>query len=94
MSCLSANQLQPYSEHNSIARLQNSGAARNDHRLTVLHDYATNTNIQGFPTTPAQIDHMTSAQLNPILTALDLPTNGTVQAKRRRLKFYIGLKSV
>jgi hypothetical protein len=34
---------------------------------------------------------MTGAMLDPILTALDLPTTDTVPQRRQRLKFHIGL---
>jgi len=83
-----------YSEYNSIARLNNSCAKHRGWVLTPLHDLATNIDIPGFPATAGALTAMTGPQLDALLTALDLPTNGTVTARRSRVKFYIGVPDV
>ncbi|KAF2259468.1 hypothetical protein CC78DRAFT_537079 [Lojkania enalia] len=81
-------------EYNSIARLQNSGIRRSDVPLTALREYTTNADVQDFPATPAQLLNMSGPALDRILTALNLPTNGTTADKKQRLRFYVGLPDV
>jgi hypothetical protein len=75
----------------SKKKKKTSAARRADTPLTVFHDYTTNTDIQGFPATPAELANMTGVELNPVLRALNLPVNGTIGTKRQQLRFYIGL---
>ncbi|OAX81911.1 hypothetical protein ACJ72_03744 [Emergomyces africanus] len=81
-------------EFNSIARLQNSAVRRSDIRLTILRDYRTNTDIPDFPETSAHLSNMSGRALNSVLTALNLPTDGTTAEKKRQLRLYIGLPDV
>jgi hypothetical protein len=54
----------------------------------------TNTDIQGFPATPAQLENMTGVELDPVLASLDLPVHGTAITKRQRLSVHIGLTQI
>jgi len=56
-----------------------------------LHNVTTNGVIPGFPTTTRQLGAMELAAINTVLTALGLPTNGTLPQKRQRLRVHIGL---
>lgn len=80
-------------DHNALARLQNSILNANDDILTALHSPTTNTPIAGFPVRSNAIQRMTGAQVDGVLTALGLPIVGLVPAKRQQLRLYIGLKA-
>jgi hypothetical protein len=67
---------------------------RSDHPLTALRDITTNSDISGFPHTPADLANMTGVEITAILRALDLPVGGTLAGKKRRLKFYMGIPNV
>jgi hypothetical protein len=54
----------------------------------------TNSEVPGFPATPADLATMTIAEIDPVLAAFGLSTGGGVGAKRQRLKFYIGLPQI
>ncbi|OJD19482.1 hypothetical protein AJ78_00550 [Emergomyces pasteurianus Ep9510] len=81
-------------EFNSVARLQNSAVRRSNVPLVAMRDYRTNTNIPNFPATSAHLSNMSGRALNDVLTALNLPTNGTLAEKKQQLRLYIGLPDV
>ena len=56
-----------------------------------LHNPITDAPIPGFPGTIAQLNGMQGAGVDNVLTALNIPTNGTVPQRRQRLKVHIGL---
>ena len=82
------------SEHNSLARLNNSGIRSPDHTLFPLRSTMTNSEVLGFPATSTDIATMTVAEIDPVLAAFGLSTGGGIGAKRQRLKFYIGLPQI
>ena len=59
--------------------------------LMALHDLTTDAPIPRFPGTIAQITAMQGADVNNLLTALNLQVNGTVPERRQRLRLHIGL---
>jgi hypothetical protein len=54
----------------------------------------TNTEVPGFPAAAADLAAMTNAEITPVLAAFGLSTGGEIEAKRQRLKFYIGLPQI
>jgi len=50
-----------------------------------------NNPIQGFPTTPADIATMSTATINAVLQALELPVSSPFEENHQRLKTHIGL---
>jgi hypothetical protein len=82
------------SEHNSIARIENSSVKKSTAALTVFRDYTTNTDIPGFPATPADLENMRAVTLDPILRSLNLSPLGDIGDRRRRLGHYIGLTNL
>jgi hypothetical protein len=89
---LSTNRL--CSEHNSLARIENSVVKKRTAPLTVFRDYTTNTDIPEFPATPADLENMRAVTLDPILKALDLSLHGDIGERQRRLGHYIGLTNL
>jgi hypothetical protein len=59
--------------------------------LRPLYGMMTNMEVPGFPATAFNLAAMTNAQITPVLVAFYLSTDGTIAAKRIRLKLYIGL---
>ena len=80
-----------YSEYNSCARLHNGFIRDPDHPLKPLRSTLTNADVPGFPATITVLTAMTGAQIDPILAAFGLATDGMVSERRQRLRFYIGL---
>jgi hypothetical protein len=61
--------------------------------LVALHDLGTNVAIPGFPNSDDELQRMARRnQMDPVLRALGLPTNGNMDAKRQRLRFHIGVR--
>ncbi|KEF63072.1 uncharacterized protein A1O9_01048 [Exophiala aquamarina CBS 119918] len=81
-------------EHNSIARVQNSYATRASDRLVPLLNPSTNTPIEDFPGKPKDISDMDDEGFVSVLRQLGLSTNGRRETKEKRLRQYIGLRSV
>jgi hypothetical protein len=82
------------SDHNSIARTQNSLLATHDDALSPLHNTATNTAIPNFPATPREIDQLQDPAVNATLEALGQGTTGTLPVKRQRIRMAVGLPAV
>jgi hypothetical protein len=78
---------------NSIARTQNFMKGYSDQELSALVNTTTGGNIPEFPSTPAILDCMQNATLNPVLAALGLSIDGEVEEKRMSLRIAIGLKN-
>ena len=49
--------------------------------------------IERFPSTPRDIANMTGPMVNAVLRALGMDVNGTIEARRQRLRLQIGLKA-
>lgn len=64
-----------------------------DTELSQLLNVDTNEPIDGFPRTPRDIARLTGPTINSILRALGLEEGGGVEARRKRLRVIIGLKS-
>ncbi|KAH8148985.1 uncharacterized protein LAJ45_06960 [Morchella importuna] len=70
---------------NAVARfMNNSVAARTDNELIPLK-------TQNFPMTLVDIDRTNSVELNRLLESHGLPTAGTMAARKRQLKNYLGV---
>ncbi|KEF57547.1 uncharacterized protein A1O9_05464, partial [Exophiala aquamarina CBS 119918] len=82
------------SEHNHMARVQNSLLARTTDRLEPLLNPSTKTAIEGYPTNPREITTMEDARLISVLEQLGLPTNGGRLAREKRLRQSIGLPPI
>lgn len=82
------------SDHNAVARTQNSLLMNPYAELTPLHAPATNEAIPGFPDTPEDIDTMSMASLNSILSAMGQSVGGNLNMKRQRMRIAIGLTAV
>ncbi|RMD40081.1 hypothetical protein DV735_g5067, partial [Chaetothyriales sp. CBS 134920] len=78
-------------DHNGVARVENSRAARDNFELVAFHALNTNEPIPGFPETPSQLSTLPGNQLDPILAALGLPGGGNIGQRRKRLAQHIGL---
>ncbi|PUU78623.1 hypothetical protein B9Z19DRAFT_1064883 [Tuber borchii] len=77
-------------ERNSIARLFNRGANRDNTVLKSL--YGVNGQlIPGFPRTLGHAKRLNSEALNPLLLALGLPVSGSVAVRKTRFFNYVGL---
>ncbi|KZF24581.1 hypothetical protein L228DRAFT_266905 [Xylona heveae TC161] len=81
-------------DSNNISRLVNSQIVSNTTDLAPLCALQTGDPIEGFPQTPSEIARLSSQQINSILRALEIDTAGTIDAKRQRLRLYLGLKAV
>ena len=77
--------------NNVQARQLNSGASN---RLDPLHGISNAAGIAfaQFPNNPRELDAMTGIQMTAFLKHYTLPTGGTSQAKRRRIKQFIGMR--
>ncbi|RPB12831.1 hypothetical protein P167DRAFT_535553 [Morchella conica CCBAS932] len=64
--------------------MNNSVAARTDNELIPLK-------TQNFPMTLVDIDRTNSIELNRLLESHGLPTAGTMAARKRQLKNYLGV---
>ncbi|RMY96266.1 hypothetical protein D0861_00185 [Hortaea werneckii] len=82
------------SNHNSVARTQNSLLSGPDDDVTPLLNPSTNTAIPNFPATPRAIDQLQTQTANALLDALDQATNGSLAAKKVRIRIAIGLAGV
>jgi hypothetical protein len=82
------------SEHNSLARLNNTAIRAADTALYPLRSTMANSEVPGFPATVGHLAAMTIAEIDPVLAAFGLSTAGGIGAKRLRLKFYIGLPQI
>jgi hypothetical protein len=78
-------------EHNNLASLNNAFIPSPDYTIILLRSTIANSEVPGFPATPADLATMAIAEIDPVLAAFNLSTAGGVAAKRLRLKFYIGL---
>ncbi|KAJ8130294.1 hypothetical protein O1611_g3336 [Lasiodiplodia mahajangana] len=76
---------------NSVARLENNRAQRLSDELVPLCAVFTNLEIEDFPPTLGDIDQLDSAAVNRLLNALNVPVNGTMQARVLRLRRAIGV---
>jgi hypothetical protein len=56
-----------------------------------MHNPETNVPITGFPNNSGEIRQMDSATLNALLEELGVGTEGTMPARRERLRIKIGL---
>jgi hypothetical protein len=56
-----------------------------------MHNPETNVPIAEFPNNPSEIGRMNSATLNALLEELGVGTEGTMTARRERLRIKIGL---
>ncbi|KAF8468242.1 hypothetical protein BDZ91DRAFT_848079 [Kalaharituber pfeilii] len=81
------------SENNNIARIFNSRVAHDTNQLAPLYDI-NNEVIENFPQTSNDIKELNAEGLNTLLRALGLPVNGRLDAKRERLRRYIGVMTV
>ncbi|RPA90059.1 hypothetical protein L873DRAFT_1795733 [Choiromyces venosus 120613-1] len=76
---------------NSLARFENSSLTRTSgSQLSTLRK-AQNKHVNGFPHTLGHLDPLSSGNVNALLTAYGLPTEGPVAERRRRLKKLIGV---
>ncbi|EXJ82235.1 hypothetical protein A1O3_06048 [Capronia epimyces CBS 606.96] len=78
-------------DHNSMSRVQNAHLSSADQRLIPLVNPTTNTPIEVFPRRSREIPSMENEALVSVLRELGLPTNGTREAKEKRIRQYIGL---
>ena len=85
---------QPYSNHNNVARLQNSILIHPNDALHALHHYWDNVPIDGFPPTAESINGMNAETLRIVLRALNAPSSGNVGQKRQNLRVMVGLKAL
>ena len=76
---------------NAAVCVVNSHVNRRNYDLMVLHDPRTNTPIAGFPDTITLLMAMHCVEIDNVLTALNLLTNGTVLEKCQRLRVNIRL---
>ncbi|KAI9708320.1 MAG: hypothetical protein M1820_004024 [Bogoriella megaspora] len=60
-------------------------------RLKPLRSLATNAVIVEFPNTVWELDHLSSAKLDSILMALEKSTEGSLTAKKTRLRWAVGV---
>jgi hypothetical protein len=61
--------------------------------LVALHDLGTNVAIPGFPNSDDELQRMARHdRIDPVLRALGLSTDGTMDAKHQRLRFHIGVR--
>ncbi|KAF8472127.1 hypothetical protein BDZ91DRAFT_717275 [Kalaharituber pfeilii] len=81
------------SENNNIARIFNSRVAHDTYQLAPLYDI-NNEVIENFPQTSNDIKELNAEGVNTLLRALGLPVNGRLDAKRERLRRYIGVMTV
>ncbi|KAI0550156.1 hypothetical protein F4679DRAFT_544173 [Xylaria curta] len=77
-------------ENNAIARMRNVRCTRPDDRLDPLFSVSKNTEIEGFPGTPADIDKLDERELNRILGLLGQDSPRQVQHKRQMLRRLAG----
>jgi len=80
-----------YSNHNSVARTQNSLLLCRDDALSPLHNPATNAAIPNFPATPRDIDQLNTQGANAVLESLGQGSDGTLPAKKQRIRITVGL---
>ncbi|RMY32399.1 hypothetical protein D0866_06637 [Hortaea werneckii] len=80
------------SNHNSVARTQNSLLSGPDDAITPLQNPSTNEDIPQFPATPRAIDQLQTRTIDPLLAALELATSGTLPNKKERMRIAIGLR--
>jgi hypothetical protein len=82
------------SNHNNTARVQNTYLANESTPLTPLLNPANGAVIDGFPATSGNIEQLRQTEINNVLRQLGLPsTGGSLEAKRKRLRSYIGLRA-
>ncbi|CAD6447993.1 9f79e63f-658f-4075-b70e-346be41cd3b5 [Sclerotinia trifoliorum] len=77
---------------NSVARVQNSMVSYLDRGLFPLVNVSTSENIPEFPKTLVAFNCISNANINRVLLALGVGTDGTLEAKRDRLRDTIGIK--
>lgn len=78
-------------DYNAVPRfMDNSAAAGADNELTPLKTQR-NEDIQDFPMTLIDIERANSAELKRVLESYGLPTVGTMAARKRQLKNYLGV---
>lgn len=82
-----------YRNYNAIARLQNAKKSHFSDILIPLHDHL-NQPINGFPQTIASIERLRGGDIDAILTALGMSTDGTVSEKKTSLRMALGLQMV
>ncbi|KAI9795013.1 MAG: hypothetical protein M1816_000033 [Peltula sp. TS41687] len=73
--------------YNHVAQVQNSLLKRGNESLVSPHALATNEPIAGFPSRPSGMTDLP----RPILRALELPDEGTLDDQRSRLRAAVGL---
>lgn len=87
-------QLTQGSDYNAVARSTNSSVAiMADSQLIPLRTRR-NEEVQDFPMTQGDIDHLSSVDLNRLLDSYGLPTVGAVAVRKRQLKKYLGITVV
>ena len=75
---------------NTIARAENSKLSEHSSILTPFVAYSTNAPIPGFPVTCGDIGSLRNEMVVPVLQALELPIDGNVVMRRKRLSKHVG----
>nr|POE93249.1 hypothetical protein CFP56_19261 [Quercus suber] len=79
------------SAHNTLARLYNGQLDRAEHHLRALHNATTNEAILEFPSTPGEVERLSSRRLDDILVALGEDAEGNVPHRRQAVRRAIGM---
>lgn len=79
------------SDHNNMAYTFNTMVRQSDWGLMAFHDANTNQVIPDFPVTHAELEALTTPDLNIILDALNLSVQGEPHNKKQRLQTRNGL---
>lgn len=74
--------------------LTNSQLNSPNNDLHPLYSIATGLPIPNFPETPAVLADLDAASINAILRALGADITGRPEAKRQRLRTYIGIRPI
>ncbi|KAF8241576.1 hypothetical protein K440DRAFT_665255 [Wilcoxina mikolae CBS 423.85] len=81
-------------DYNAVARLTNSSLAISTNAQLIALRTPRNEDVDNFPMTQDDIDRASSQELNRLLEGYELPTQGTVVVRRRKLKKYIGIVDI
>lgn len=82
------------SEANSLAAIENATAKHDASPLAPLRGVQTNEVIPAFPATVGDLRMLSAVEATRLLDMLELPSNGSIAQKRRRLLLKSGISTL